>query len=804
MSTDVPFTASLIGGGSHGNVPRIAARSVGARVARSEDPRLLTGRGTYLADIRLPGEQHAAFVRSPVAHARIKGIDTAEAAALPGVRLVWTGADTAKHCAGVQGWMDVAGCTPTMMPLLALNAVHYVGEPVAVVVAESRAIAEDAADLVVLDLESLPPVLDAREARRGGPAANEQLQDNIGMLGTASFGEVERAFREADRVVEKTFYSGRLSAAPMETRGCIADYDWTTSALRVWTGTQMPHFVKYSITTALSFAENLVEVITPDTGGGFGLKAHLYCEELVIPLLARELGVPVKWVEDRREHLMASTHAHEQYVTIGYALDSNAKITGVRTHALGDGGAYHSVPWSMGVEPWCAAAVTPTGVYDIPACEYTYEAVATNKSPVGAYRGVGYMAGTLAREALADEAARAFGLSPFEFRRRNVVKEFPWINPQGISYDEGSWLESIDTLEEMVDYQGFLKRQSEARKNGRYLGLGLSIFVESSGESTAMGNAHALGGVYHDTATVRMDPNGSAVVSIGLTTQGQGNRTTMAQVAADTLGIPYENVTVRAGESTTFAYGSGTVGSRGAVIAGGAVSRAANILREKIIAVGANLLEASPEDVELEDGFARVRGVAESKVSITDICTSIYFDASSWPESFDPAMEATSAYDASRPQFSNGGHAMVVDLDPLTGFVRVEKVWSVEDCGTVINPDIVDGQIRGGVVQGIGAALYEELVYDQNGQLQTTTLLDYELPTMDVSPPFEIVHLCSPSEHTAYGIKGMGESGLIASPAAVLNAVNDALSAFGARLDALPASPDRVIAAIEAAAQPSS
>lgn len=578
MSTEMPADASLIGGGSHGFVPRVAARSVGARVARSEDPRLLTGRGVYLADIRLPGELHAAFVRSPVAHARIKGIDTAEAAALPGVRLVWTGADTSTYCEGVQGWLDVEGCIPTMMPPLATSVVHYVGEPVAVIVAESRAVAEDAADLVFIDLENLPPVLDAREARRGGPVANEQLGDNIGLLGSATFGDVEKAFDEADRIVEKTYYSGRLSAAPMETRGCIAEYDWTTNALRVWTGTQMPHFVKYSITTALGFPENLVEVITPDTGGGFGLKAHLYCEELVIPLLARELGVPVKWVEDRREHLMASTHAHEQYVTIAYAMDGNAKITGVRTHALGDGGAYHSVPWSMGVEPWCAAAVTPTGVYDIPACQYTYEAAATNKSPVGAYRGVGYMAGTLAREALADEAARSFGLSPFEFRRRNVVKEFPWINPQSISFDEGSWLESIDKLEEMVDYEAFLTRQSEEREKGRYLGLGLSIFVESSGESTAMGNAHSLGGVYHDTATVRMDPNGSAIVSTGLTTQGQGNRTTMAQVAADMLGIPYENVTVRAGESTTFAYGSGTVGSRGAVIAGGAVSRAANVL----------------------------------------------------------------------------------------------------------------------------------------------------------------------------------------------------------------------------------
>ncbi|MFE3170012.1 xanthine dehydrogenase family protein molybdopterin-binding subunit [Amycolatopsis sp. NPDC059090] len=785
--------------GQHASVPRVAARSVGARVARHEDPRLLTGRGRYLADVRLPGELHAAFVRSPLAHARVTALETAEATGMPGVRLVWTAADVAPVCEGVEGALAVEGCVPTVMPLLAKDIVRYVGEPVAVVVADTRALAEDAADAVSVDYDRLPAVLDPREARLGGPAANEQLSDNIGLLGGKTCGDVEGAFAEAHRVVAATYHSGRLSATPMETRGCIADFDWTTGELTFWTSTQMPHYVRYCLSAYLGFAEQLVEVRTPDTGGGFGQKAHLYPEELVVPLLAREAGAPVKWVEDRRENLMAGAHAHEQFVTIAYALDEHARITAVRTHALGDGGAYHSLPWSMGVEPWCTAAVTPTGVYDIAAAEYVYEATATNKTPVGAYRGVGYMAGTLAREVLADEAARECGLSPFEFRRRNVVKSFPWVNPQGVTFDEGSWLETIDTLEKMVGYPEFLARQAAARKEGRYLGLGLSVFVESSGESTAMGRMHGLPDVYHDTATVRMDPNGRATVSIGLTTQGQGNRTTIAQVAADMLGIPYENVAVRAAESTSYAYGSGTVGSRGAVIAGGAVSRAAHVLRTKILAVAANLLEAAPDDIVLENGVAAVKGVSGAEVSVADVCTAIFFDASAWPEDFDPAMEATSAYDAARPMFSNGGHAMVVEADPFTGFVTVEKVWSVEDCGTVINPDIVDGQIRGGVVQGIGAALFERLAYDADGQLQTTTLLDYQLPTMDVAPPFEIAHLCSPSAHTAYGIKGMGESGLIAAPAAVLNAVNDALGPFGAQLRAIPVTPEAVVDAVAAA-----
>lgn len=783
--------------GLHTVAPQVAARSVGARVQRQEDPRLLTGRGQYLADVSLPGQLHAAFVRSPVAHARITGIDTSPAVGLPGVHLVWTGAEVAGFCGGVEGMFNVDGCFPTVMPILATDVVRYVGEPVAVVVADTRALAEDAAELVSVDFDELPVVLDPLAAREGGPVANEQVSDNIGLRGGATFGDVDAAFKDAHRVVEATYYTGRLAALPMETRGCIASYDWTSQSLRFWTSSQVPHYVRYCLTAYLGFPEHRVEVLTPDTGGGFGQKAHLHPEELLVALLAREVGSPVSWVEDRRENLMAATHAHEQFVTIAYALDEQANIAAVRTHALGDGGAYHSLPWSMAVEPWCAATVTPTGAYDAPATAYIYEATATNKSPVGAYRGVGYMAGTLAREVLADETARACGMSPFEFRRQNVVKDFPWVNPQGVSFDEGSWLETINMLEKMVDYPAFLARQSEAREQGRYLGLGLSVFVESSGESTAMSFAHGLGDLYHDTATVRMDPNGCATVTIGLTTQGQGNRTTMAQVAADMLGIPYENVTVRAGESTSYAYGSGTLGSRGAVVAGGAVSRAGYVLREKIMAVSAKMLEASPEDIVLEDGFARVAGVPDAAVSVADVCTAIYFDDAVWSDGFDPTMEATAAYDPSRPMFSNGGHAMIVEVDTLTGFVTMEKVFSVEDSGTVINPDIVDGQIRGGVVQGIGAALFEGLVYDSDGQLQTTTLLDYQVPTMDVSPPFEIAHLCSPSAHTAYGIKGMGESGLIAAPAAVLNAVNDALAPFGAVIRELPVTPDRVFNAIK-------
>lgn len=780
----------------HTETPVVAARSVGSRVLRSEDPRLLSGRGEFIADIDIPGQLHVAFLRSPVAHARITHMDLSAVRQADGVHLAWSGEDVAPFCEGLVGELAVEGCRQTTMPLLAKDHVLYVGEPIAAVVADSRYAAEDACELVDWDFEELPAVVTTDDALAVTHVANPNLPDNLGLKGGATFGDAAAAFEAADQVVQGRFYTCRVSAAPLETRGVIAHHEWASKSLRVWSNTQMPHYLRYMMTAYLGFAEQNVEVITPDTGGGFGQKAHVYPEEILLPLLSRELDRPIKWIEDRRENLMAGAHAHEQFVDIAYALDAAGRITGVRTHALGDGGAYHMPPWSMAVEPWCAVVMTPTGIYDAPTVEYTYTAVATNKTPVGAYRGVGYMAGTFARECLADDAARALGMSPFEFRRHNVVREFPWTNPQGIVYDEGSWLESIDVLERMVDYPAFLARQAELREKGRYIGLGLSFFVESSGESTATSQVHGLGDVYHDTATVRMGPNGTVNVTIGLSAQGQGLATTMAQMAADTLGISVEDVTVQTARSTSHAYGSGTVGSRGAVIAGGAVARAAGVVREKVRAVAANMLEASVDDIQLFDGVATVKGVADASISIADVAASIYFDVSAWPENFEPSLEATQAYDTARPMFSNGAHAILVEIEPETGFVKFEKVYSVEDCGTVINPNIVEGQIRGGVIQGIGASVFEELAYDDSGQLLTTTFLDYGLPTMDVAPPFEIHHIETPSKHSASGVKGMGESGLIAAPAAVLNAVNDALGPFGVVLRDLPLTPEKLLAAM--------
>lgn len=781
----------------HNVAPAVQPRQIGARVTRAEDPRLLTGQGEFIADFKLPGELHVAFVRSSMSHARIASVDTAEAALADGVHAVWTSADVRKYCPGLEGVLGVEGCVATHMPLLAHDYVRYVGEPIAAVVAETRAIAEDACDLVSADYAPLPAVMDPREAVRGGPKANSDLESNVTLRGNATYGNVDAAFAVATKVVAATYRTGRLSPCPMEGRGCVALHSWQTNELKLWASTQVPHLLKYLVTLYLGFAEHLTEVLVVDTGGGFGEKCHVFPEEMVVCLLARELGRPLKWVEDRRENLLGGIHAHEQFVEIAYALDERGRITAQRMHALGDGGAYHSVPWSMAVEPWCATAVCPTGVYRIPAFAYTYEAAATNKTPVGAYRGVGYMAGAFVHEVLADEAARALGISPFEFRRRNVVSEFPYTDPRGLTYEEGSWAQCIDELERVVDYAAFSKRQDDLRQNGRYLGLGISIYVESTGESTAMGMSHGLEGTYFDSATVKMEPGGTVTVTTGLPTQGQGNRTTVAQVAADVLGVRLDDVTVRCGESTAYTWGSGTLGSRATVVAAGAVVRAADDIRTKLKRIAAHMLEASEADIELVDGRAQVLGAPDRHVPIAAVAATIYFDVASYPEDFDPTLEVSANYDPARPIFSNGAHAFIVEVDVETGFVTVEGAFAIEDCGTVINPAIVEGQLRGGMTQGIGAALLEEIVYDEaSGQLLTTTFADYMLPTVDVVPRFSFHHIETPSNHTPAGIKGMGEAGLIASPGAMLNAVNDALVPFGVTMREIPVTPERILRAL--------
>jgi len=776
-------------------LPILNPQLVGARVPRVEDPRLLTGRGRYVADITLPGMLHATFVRSTLAHGKISSVDVTEAKALPGVHAVWTGAEVQ---AGIPGGLQIEGMKATMQPVLASAYVRYVGEPLAVVVADSRHIAEDAAALIDVDIELLPAVLDAEAAAAGGDPANEDVPDNLVLAGDHTVGDADAAFESAAVTVSGRFHSGRSAAVPMETRGAIAQYDWTTGQLTLWSSTQMPHFFRSMVAAFTGMAEHSVEMIAPDVGGGFGQKCHLFPEEIVLPLLSKELGRPVKWIEDRVENLMTGTHAKQQLNDMEMAFDESGKIVGLRQHVIGDGGAYNSSPWTALIEPM-AATGTVTSVYDITNIKTRFQAVLTNKVPIGACRGVGWQAPQIARESLLDQGARKLGLSPFELRKRNVVKpeQFPYTAATGLRYAEGSYLESIEALEGAIDYEEFQARQKRERERGRYLGLGISVFNEVTGIGTVAAYQTGFPVTSHDTSTVRMEPSGKVTVFTSLTSQGQGHQTTLAQMAGDALGVPFEDVVVRAGD-TSQTYGMGTWGSRAAVIGSGSILRAADPIRRKLLQTASHMLEVSEDDLVLANGRIEVKGSPDKGMGVGEVAGVIYFAAHVRPPGMDPTLESTAAYDPAEEVMANGAHAVIVEVDVETGVVTIERFVAVEDCGTMINPTIVEGQLRGGITQAIGAALLEEMVYDEQGQLLTTTFMDYLIPTASEAPSIEIIHIETPSKVTAGGVKGMGESAMIAAPAALVNAVNDAIEPLGAYLTDTPLTPDRIRSAIAA------
>jgi carbon-monoxide dehydrogenase large subunit len=776
------------------DVPEIELKSVGTRELRREDPRLLTGRGRYTADLVQPGTLQVALYRSPHAHARITRIETTAAKELPGVHLVWTGQDVAPRSPGIISEMELEGFKPTIQPLLAAETVCFPGEAVVAVVADSRRIAEDAVDLLDIEFEELPAVLDADAARRGGPLANEALADNVlhadGIEGTVEPGAVE---------AHGIFRTSRIAACPMEGRAAAADYDWTTGRLTFWSSTQMPGFFKSILAMFLAVPEQNVTVVTPDVGGAFGVKAALYTEELLVCILSMELNRPIHWIEDRREHFLTAAQAKQQTQDMTLSVGADGKFLGIRDRVYSDAGAYHCFPWTALVEPRVGLS-TLTGVYKVPAVDAAYEAVATNRTPAGPYRGVGWTVANMAREALVDEAARKLGISPFEIRRRNVLRdeELPYETGTGVTLREGSFLESVDTLERVVDYPAFLERQQAARTEGRLLGLGVSIFNEVGGMGSRAIKDVGFPVSTYDTSTVRLEPTGKITVTTSIVSQGQGHATTMAQMAADAFGVPMSDVLVRAG-NTDFTYGMGTWGSRAGIIGSGSILRAAEVVRQRVRQAAAHMLEAAPDDIIFEDGKVAVRGTPVASMPLADVAGAIYFADATHPPDFEPSLEATAAYDPEHLIFSNGGHAVILEIDPDTGFVQIEKIYAVEDCGTMINPMIVEGQIIGGAAQAIGMMFYEQIVIDDRGQPLTTSLMDYLLPTVREVAPVDITHLHNPSKFTPGGMKGLGESAMVSVPGALLNAVNDALAHLGVFITDVPMTPERLLDAIASA-----
>ena len=754
-----------------------------------EDPRLLAGQGCYLDDIPLPGLRHAAFARSPHAHAAVRSVDTTAARAAAGVELVLPGRDLDGLVAPLAPRLEAPGFMGTAWPALPTDRVRFVGEAVAVVAASTAYAAADGAALVEVDYDPLPAVpdletaLDPRAARLHPAHASNILFERRG-----GQGDVDRAFAAAAIVLRETFTHARCSAAPLEGRGVIAR--WEGDALTLWTGSQVPHVFRTGVARAFGLPEARVRVIVPDTGGGFGQKMHLMPEDLAVAALARGTGRPVKWIETRRENLAAATQAREGRVEIEAAADVAGVLLALRARLWSDAGAYHVYPLTAALEPLGSASILP-GPYRTPAYDFHLTALATTKPPLGAYRGVGMTMGAFVMERTMDLLADRLGLDPAEIRRRNFIPRdaYPFTSATGLVYDSGDYPKALEQALTLAGYDRLVRERDEGRARGRLLGIGLAGYSEYSGIGSETYRRRGMADVPgHEAARVEMAADGRVTCYVSFPSQGQGHATTTAQLVADQLGVALEAVTVRQPDTDTAPGGTGTFASRGAIAQSGAAGAAAGTVRRKLLVIAGDLLEASPTDLLLRAGRVSVRGMPDRGVSVAEVAR-----RASAPDGLPPGMEpglaATQSFDPPGPTFSGAVHVAGVEVDPDTGRVTVREYTVVEDCGPVINPMIVEGQIHGAVAQGIGEALSERLVYDESGQLATGTLMDYALPVAGGLPCFTIGHLETPSPLTPGGYKGMGEGGTIGAPAAIANAVADAMKPLGVTITTLPILP---------------
>ena len=774
---------------------------VGRSIKRADDPRLLTGRGRYVDDITLPRMVHVAFVRSAHAHARLARVDVAAARQATGVVAVLTGEEAARLCKPYRGiLLHYTGMKTGAARPLTLDRVRYVGEPIVAVAATTRAAADDAAAHVRVDYDPLPAVLNAEAgAAPGGPLIHPDLGDNIIYDTRLTAGDVEAAFARAHRVYARTFVTGRHTGVPMEPRGLVAEFEPATRSLTVWISTQVPHMMQAILADLFGLAEERVRVVAPDVGGSFGIKIHVYQDDLAACALALVLGRPVKWVATRRESFLSDIHAREQTIRIEVAAERDGTLTGMRASILAGVGPYSAYPRSSVVEGGQVLRMLP-GPYRVRNYEAALRVVAQNKVVTSQYRAVGHPIAAAVTESMVDLIARDLGLDPAEMRRRNLVRpaELPWTSAGGNVYDSGSYLAALERLLEAARYDELRREQATARAAGRHLGIGLSCFIELTGPGAqfyGIGGAPISG---QEGTTVRLEPSGAVTALVGITNQGQGTGTAVAQIVADELGVDVERVRVLSGDTAMGPYGGGTWASRGMAIGGSATLLAARALADKIRRLAAVRLEAHADDVELRDASARVRG-SDRGLAFSELARTVHF-RSNQLAGLEPSLEATVHYtNPATWTFSNGAHLAVVEIDIETGAVRVLKYVAVDDCGRLVNPALVDGQIMGGVAQGVGGALWEHCAYDGDGQLQAGTLMDYAVPTAAALPPIESHHLETPAPNLAGGFKGAGESGTTGAPAAILNAVNDALASLGVMLTEQPITAARVRAAVEGA-----
>jgi carbon-monoxide dehydrogenase large subunit len=770
-------------------------QAIGRSLPRREDYRFLTGHGRYLDDLEIPGALSACFVRSPHAHARIRRIDTEAARGAPGVVAVVTGRELAEWTTPLRLAPPIEGLHPTGMTTLPIDKVRFQGDPVACVVARDRYLAEDAAELVEVDYEELAPVTGIESALAdGAPLVDESLPSNLVSHQHASFGDPERQFARAHKVVEARFAQARQTHAPIETRGCAAVWDEGRRHLTFHIGSQVPHPLRTQLAGRLRLKESQVTVISPDVGGGFGQKIALYREELTVAALARQLRRPVRWREDRMENLVASAHARETAVTMRAAVTAEGMVLALEADIVEDFGAYCFYPANYIVR---VVAMIMTGPYRIRDYVYDIKVALTNKCGAAPMRAPMAITSWVI-EGTMDAIARALGLDRADVRRRNMVSgdDLPYAMPTGPQLEDVTPRETFEAALRAIDYDGLAGRQAQARAGGRLFGLGICNVIESTTYGSAFYKAAGIPGSGHEAAWVRVEPSGAINASAGIMASGQGYETVFAQAVGEGLGVDPEEVTIHLGNTDVAPYGMGSRGARGATAAGGVLYLAAMAAQGKALAIAAHALGLnSPESLRLRHGVVeRETGGAwqATELTLAAIARAAYLDPLSLPEGMEPGFEIHRAYDPPPLTFSNAAHVCEVELDPATGTLRILRYLVAEDCGTVLNPQLAAGQQHGAIAMGIGGALYEGMVFDEQGQHLSATFVDYLLPTACEVPAIELIAMHTPNRHTPAGIKGMAEGGVMGATGAIGNAVNDALAPLGVVAEAQPFSPDRL------------
>src|SRR5712692_1022216 len=765
---------------------------IGAKIHRREYPRLVSGEGRYIDDFIRPGTVYLSVVRSPHAHARIKSIDVTAASKAPGVVAIYTHKDFAKVVAGTMpaapAFVAEKKQIPPRFPI-AEKEVVYQGEPVAVVLAETKYQAADASNLVDVDYEPLPAVMDLEKAlEAGSPKTHSGAPDNLGWDLTF-IPEDDAVMKSADVVVKQRILQQRLAPTPMEPRGLLAEYSRPDQSMTIWMSSQNPHFIRLFLAGAMGLPETRVRVISPDVGGGFGAKISPYSEDWLVPAASKLSGHPVKWIESRTESLQTTTHGRGQVFEVEAGAKKDGTLVFMKVTQYLDTGAYMG---TFAAFQACACLLAG-GAYNWKHVSARTVGILTNKVPTDPYRGAGRPEATHLCERMIDLLADAVKMDPAALRRKNFIQTFPHTSHFGLVYDSGNYEKAMDKAMEMAGYEKLRRQQEEGRKKGKYLGIGMSSWIEICGFGPGAATAGATGGIaLVESAQVRVFPTGSVAVYVGTHSHGQSHDTTFPQIVADTLGLPYESIEMRHGDTAEGpAFGYGTYGSRSLAVGGMAVHKACKKVVDKARNLAAHIFEAAEEDVVFDHGQFYVKGSPDKRKALGEIAFASF--GMNLPEGMEHSLEAVAYYDPSNFVFPFGTHIAIVDVDPETGNVDLKRYIAVDDCGNVINPMIVEGQVHGGVAQGIAQALYEEVVYDdESGQMRTGTLTDYLVPTANEFPMFELDRTVTPTLDNALGVKGIGEAGTIAASAAVINAICDALSPLGIKHVDMPASPDRI------------